>query len=78
MTRAPASVSPLTVPTGSASSDDERGGRERRTPRCARPDAAMTTSARPKTRNVRRVPISGMNSSADANVPSSEPTVEIA
>ena len=28
--------------------------------------------------NVRRVPISGMNSSAEENVPSSEPTVEIA
>ena len=38
----------------------------------------MIAMARAKTRNVRRVPINGMNSSADSSVPTSEPAVESA
>ena len=79
MTRAPASVSPFTVPSGRTS----RIGEHARVPSSRRllrqpPHGDASTSTRPKRMNVRRVPMSGMNSSAEVNVPSSEPTVEIA
>ena len=38
----------------------------------------MIAMARAKTRKVRRVPISGMNSSAESSVPTSEPAVDSA
>ena len=42
------------------------------------PGTATTASASANTMNVRWVPISGISSSAARNVPTSEPTVEIA
>src|SRR2546423_1307954 len=42
------------------------------------PSAATTARAKANTRNVRRVPANGIRSSAAANVPTSEPAVEIA
>ena len=41
------------------------------------PNAASTASASANTRNVRCVPIRGIRSNAEANVPTSEPAVEI-
>ena len=66
----------LTVPIGSASSAATPSGTSAQ--RRPRPSVATTASASAKTRNVRCVPTSGISSSADRNVPSSEPTVEIA
>ena len=46
--------------------------------RSRRPGTDTTASDRAKTMKVRWVPIVGMSSSAARNVPTSEPTVEIA
>ena len=66
----------LTVPIGSASrAATPSGASAKRRPR---PSAETTASASAKVRKVRCVPTSGISSSAEANVPTSEPTVEIA
>ena len=66
----------LTVPTGTANSAAMASGTSHQ--RRGSPTAATSASASAKVRNVRWVPASGISSSAERNVPSSEPTVEIA
>ena len=79
------SVSWITLPLlgrldGADREREQRGDAERdeRTSGAPSPSAATIASASAKTRNVRWVPTSGISSSAERNVPSSEPTVEIA
>ena len=71
-----ASAEPLTVPTGTAISAAMASGTSAH--RGRRPSAATAAVISAKMRNVRWVPTSGISSSEAANVPSSEPTVEIA
>ncbi len=66
----------LTVPTGTASSAATAAGAAIQ--RHPRPREDTAASAIANVRNVRCVPTSGISSSAERNVPSSEPTVEIA
>src|ERR671911_2015895 len=78
ITRPPPSVSALSVPTGSAISAAIAVGAsaQRRTGR--RPQTATMAIARAKIRKVRRVPTSGIRTSAESSVPSSDPAVESA
>ena len=64
------------MPTGTANSAATPSGTSHQ--RRGSPSAATIASASAKVRNVRWVPASGISSSAERNVPSSEPTVEIA
>src|SRR5688500_14697318 len=70
------SSEPLTVPTGTTSSAAIAAGTSAQRGRS--PSAATVDVISANVRNVRWVPISGMSSSEAANVPSNEPTVEIA
>ena len=74
----PSSVFALSVPTGRAISAAIAAGAraQRRTGR--RPATAVTAIASAKTRNVRRVPTSGIKTSADSSVPTRLPAVESA
>ena len=78
ITRPLPSVSALSVPTGSAIRAAIAAGAsaQRRTGRS--PHTATSAMASAKIRKVRRVPTSGMRSSAESSVPSSEPAVESA
>ena len=67
----------LTVPTGSANRAAMATGTSAQRRRPA-PSAATIASISAKVRNVRCVPTSGISSRAERNVPTSEPTVEIA
>src|SRR3954469_5959704 len=67
---------PLTVPPRTAISAAMASGTS--APRRRSPSAATAAVISANVRNVRWVPTSGISSSAAANVPSSEPTVEIA
>jgi hypothetical protein len=70
-------VAPLIVPTGAAAAARIAAGtaaaaiRRRRTP-----GAAVTAHSNANVRNVRRVPTSGISSSAAPRVPTSDPAVE--
>src|SRR4029078_13481555 len=74
-TRSPSSAL-LTVPTGTAISAAIASGTSHQ--RHCRPATATTAVISANVRNVRCVPTSGISSSEARNVPSSEPTVEIA
>src|SRR3954451_21106314 len=70
------SPEPFVVPTGTSISAAIATGTSAH--RGRRPSAATAAVISANVRNVRWVPTSGISSSAAANVPSSEPTVEIA
>ena len=78
ITRPLPSVSALSVPTGSAIRAAIAAGASAQRLTGRRPATAISAMASAKMRNVRRVPTSGMNSSADSSVPTSEPAVESA
>ena len=66
------------MPTGTAISAAMAAGASAQRRRGRSPVTATTAIASAKIRKVRRVPTSGMNSSAELIVPTSEPAVEIA
>src|SRR3954470_6424241 len=70
------SPEPFVVPTGTSISAAIASGTSAQ--RGRRPSAATAAVISANVRNVRWVPTSGISSSDAANVPSSEPTVEIA
>ena len=76
MTRPPATPAPIAA-GGMASEPPTSSGitQKRRRPR---PGTATSASPSANTMNVRWVPMVGMSSSAARNVPTREPTVEIA
>ena len=76
-TTRPASLCAFTIPTGSSSAPATAAGTMAHRAR-AMPSRPTMARASAKVRNVRRVPTSGMSSSALRNVPASEPNVEMA